>query len=294
MQANKHTPQSSPELRLGKGHSTDYGRRYEGVIAVEDREVPVTWREAPKDRQSGKAYALATGWLGRKSSMRKVAHAAARAGHSSLAFDYTNTGTEGALRRNAADFAAAITALPTDRRYAIALSMSGGIMPDALVQAPVKVEAATAVAAFGYIPGRHSLGEAIQHLGATAPELVTLGWKAPATAARLGAVTFLHSFGRGPAIGAEFEEMREGIEPTNLHAVTSSPDSPVMRFLYGSSDRLFPAAAQAEAGNRLPFHHVAMYQGGHLALVHDVGLSEHIFELDSREPVPEEPWAIAA
>jgi hypothetical protein len=294
MKASPSSLESSAELRLGKRHITDYGKRYEGVVATEEHDIPVTWREPPKGEQSGRAYVLATGWFGKKDSMRMPAHAAVRAGHGALTFDYTNTRLDHPLERNAADFAAVINEVPADMRYVIALSMSGGILVDALVQARARVQAATAVAAAGYIRGDHSLMEAAQHLGATTPEVISFGWKSPFTAARLGATTLLHSVSRGPAIAAEFEAMREDRDPANLYAVTSAPNPPFMRFLYGSGDQLFPPEAQAEASSALPFNHREMYQGGHLALVHDIALPRHIFALDDQQVALGEPLPMAA
>lgn len=281
MKAAERLSPIEAELQLGKRHTTDYGKRYEGVVRTEDDDVPITWREPARRKQSGRAYVLGTGWLGEKASMRRPAHQIVRAGHIAVSYNHNNRGITRALEQNAANMAAVIGAMPPGLKlHAIALSMSGGGLPDALSQTERHVESATAVAAAN-IPGPHSLLEAATHLGATAPEVLKLA-RHPRDALYLGLSTWRNCTSRLLAVGAEFEAMRHGTEPDGLYAVQARSDAPFLSYLYGDEDRLFPRAGQEEAAQRLQFDHVEMYHGGHLALLHSVELTQRILAIDDQ------------
>jgi pimeloyl-ACP methyl ester carboxylesterase len=302
MKAAEHINPIEAELQLGKRHTTDYGKRYEGVVRTEDDSIPITWREPTKRKQSGRAYVMGTGWLGEKASMRRPAHLVVRAGHIAVTFNHNNRGISQVLKQNAGNMAAVIDSMPPGLKlHAVALSMSGGGLPDALNQTKRRVESATAVAAAN-IPGPHSLLEAATHLGATVPEVLKLA-RHPRDALYLSLSTWRNCASRLLAVGAEFEAMRHGTEPDGLHAVQARPDAPFLSYMYGDDDHLFPRATQEEAAQRLQFNHVEMYHGGHLALLHSVELSQRILEIDDQvlagaivmpPPTPANEFSLAA
>lgn len=283
------------ELHLGKKHRTDYGSRYSGVVESDRHETPITWREPPKNKQSGMAYVMATGWLGEKASMRLPAHEAVRAGHIAVTFGYTNRRIDDVLQRNAEDLTNVIDSLPAGlKKSAIALSMSGRVLVQALARTQSELTSATLVAAAGYIDGNdHSWKEIGEHFGATGIEAVGMFIKNPSQALYVGGTTVRNCARRGLAVAAEFGELIHGTEHDNLMALKAEPSAPHMRFMYGVNDRLLPAWAQVESVANLPFDEVESYQGGHLALVHDQALSRRIFELDGRLPLGEPLQAAA-
>jgi hypothetical protein len=302
MKAAEHLNPIEAELQLGKRHATDYGKRYEGVVQTENDNIPITWREPTKHQQSGRAYVIGTGWLGEKASMRRPAHRVVRAGHIAVSYNHNNRGTTQVLKQNARTMASVIASMPPDLKlHAVALSMSGGGLPDALSQTERHVESATAVAPAN-IPGPHSLLEAATHLGATAPEVLKLA-RHPRDALYLGLSTWRNCASRLLAVGAEFEAMRHGTEPDGLYAVQARPDAPFLSYLYGDEDHLFPRAGQEEAAQRLQFDHIEMYHGGHLALIHSVELTQRILEIDDQvlagavvipPPTPTHEFGLAA
>lgn len=271
-------------------HPTSYGSRHEGVVVTEDRTIGVTLRAPFEDEWTGITYVLPHCWTAGKNSMRPTALEVVNAGHQAITFDYTHTGITHALESNAADCAAVMDALPDDTiRRAVGLSMGGPVVTMAILQAESKFEIVTQVAAAGYINRKLTPWKIAKHLLDEGRELPSL-YRDPVHALHLTMGVMHNCVDRPLAVIGEFDEMISGTVHDALRRIKHTPDAPYMRFMYGSGDRLFPAAAQLE-GVRNPrfdeFDEVVPYNGGHMQLARgDSILARAILALDAELILP--------
>ncbi len=276
---------SELHLDLEQGHETEYGTRYEGVVATEDHDIPIVWREPPEHEQNGNIYVMANGWLGAGHSMRLPAHEAAHAGNIAVTFGYTNTGSTEALKENANDMAAIIDAVPEGlNRQAMGLSMGGYVTAMALERAESWVQSATLISSAGFIQRDPTKREVLMHFAAEGIELAEHAIEDPFNVGRLGVSTIKNIVRRRQAVRAEIYELTHGSAHDSIISVKSNPDAPFIRFVYGDKDRLIPADAQEDGIKGMPFDDVLKYRGGHLGPIFRPAVSRRLFELDAELP----------
>ncbi len=274
-------------LHRAKRIPTDYGRRYNGTVKYEDetslggeRTVPITWREPPRADRSRAVYVLPTPLFVGKSAMRIPAMEVVKTGNIALTIDYTNKGLRDPLRHNARDVAATVEAIPNGHpRRAAGMSMGGKVLAEVLARG-LGIESASFVASAGFMLQKPSLVQVIQHFGSVAPEVATLTWRDPIGALHLGRSCVHNCFDRNLAVAAELSALPHSTAHDAVRATASTPDRPLLRFIYGADDKLLPAWAQEEGIAGLPFDDIVKYPGGHLAFVHDPQLVQSIFEGD--------------
>ena len=274
------------KLEVGNWHQRPYGERADGVATVGTHAVRVTVRRPSHHSEAGQHIVMANGWTTSKSSMRQAAVEAARHGHTSYTFDYTNTHRRHALDHNATDLTTVIEALPkASHLRLLGLSMGGAVATVALDRLGNTVEQADLVAPGRYLlPEYYSPREVIRHVVSHSTESIAHRGRLRDDV-RLLRASLGNCAHRPFAVLGEFLELVDGNVHEELRRVKSQTDAPVVNFRYGLRDKLLPAHAQLASIEGLPFDAVISYDEGHDWLARSPALAHKIFDLQPQELV---------
>lgn len=273
------------KISLEKASQRPYGQRQHGQVefglANKPHKIDITYRKTNDDRDKP-LYILATGWIGKRDSMRLVAHQLAKAGFNSIAFNYSNIGTKQAINHNKDDLLAIIDSQEQNQKLRlIGLSMGGLVTAKAVKEVGARVDSATLVASAGFMNDGLDYILGAEGLLSTWAEVINMWRFNPSQAMHLGASSVSHCLKRSPAILSEMVELMGTGEQHLIKEIKANKNAPKLNFLYALKDRILPARQQQEGISGLPFDKVEGYNGGHLDLVVYPWLTDHIIELEN-------------
>lgn len=203
-------------------------------------------------------------------------------GYAAITFDYTNTGSDNPLQRNADDGLRVIDALPAGDISLMGLSMGGAVSTKVASQTDRPIQTLHLVAPAAYTKGLDELSwQAVaQAFGEEYIDTAQTCIKQPYRSYLVASHSLRNCMSRPWAVSAELNELRQTSAYDDLRQFRSAqPDSTVV-LAHGSNDRLIPRKPlldsitdeEAATGSPLVDHQVP-YPGSHTQLAFDPKLT---------------------